>query len=73
MIEFDESDLAKTYRGRAQHARAAAQDKSINIGDLKFVLERLADEYEAKAAAYELARQTAGYAGDSTAGRISAA
>ena len=55
MIEFDESDMAKTYRGRATHARAAALDK--NIGDLKFVLERLADQYEAKAAAYERAKR----------------
>jgi hypothetical protein len=57
MIEFDESDMAKTYRGRARHARAAAHDTSSgDLGDLKIVLERLADQYEAKAAAYERAK-----------------
>ena len=56
MIEFDESDIAKTYRGRAIHARAAAQDRSCDLGELKDVLERLADQYDAKAAAYERAK-----------------
>ncbi len=41
--------------------------------ELKLVLERLADQYEAKAAAYELARLAAGYARDPVADRSSAA
>jgi hypothetical protein len=56
---FDEHDKAKTYRGRAEHARLGAEE--TKSPDLREILRKLALSYDAQAdEAERLAQSHAG-------------